>query len=588
MASTVSDFLVERLLTWGVTRLYGYPGDGINGVIGALNRAEGRIPFIQARHEEAAAFMACGHAKYTGTTGVCLATSGPGAIHLLNGLYDAKADHQPVVAIVGQKQRAALGGDFQQEVDLGALFADVCAAYVEMITTPEQARHVIDRAFRIAAAERAPTAIIIPADVQELAIKQPKHEHGTVHSGAGYGPPQIVPSLPDLQRAAGVLNAGQKVAILIGAGAKDAGGEVLQVAETLGAGIAKALLGKHVVPDTLAHVTGGIGFLGTKPSYEMMRDCDTLLMIGSGFPYAEFLPEEGKARGVQIDIAGRMLSLRYPMEVALQGDAAATLRALLPLLKNKDDRSWREKIEKNVSDWWQTLEKRAAQPGRPINPQTVFWELSPRLPDDALLACDTGTSVHWFSRDLKMRGRMLTAHSGGLASMGAAIPYALAGKFAFPDRPAVAFVGDGAMQMSGMAELITVAKYWKEWADPRFVVFVLNNRDLSMVTWEQRVLQGDPKFPASQDLPDFSYAGFARLLGFKGITLDDPLQIRNALDEAWSARQPVLIDVHADPDIPPLPPHVTPKQARDYLAALAKNDPDALRIIKASFRQIFA
>jgi pyruvate dehydrogenase (quinone) len=400
--------------------------------------------------------------------------------------------------------------------------------------------------------------------------------------------PQIVPALEDLQRAAGVLNAGNKVAILIGAGAKDAGHEVLQAAETLQAGIAKALLGKHVVPDTLPYVTGGIGFLGTKPSYEMMRDCDTLLMVGSGFPYAEFLPDEGAARGVQIDIAGRMLSLRYPMEVALQGDAAATLRALLPLLKNKDDRRWREKIETNVADWWQTLEKRAAQSANPINPQRVFWELSPTLPEDALLACDTGTSVHWFARDLKMRGRMQTAHSGGLASMGAAIPYAIAGKFAYPDRPALAFVGDGAMQMSGLAELITLAKYWKEWTDPRFLVFVLNNRDLSMVTWEQRVLQGDPKFPASQDLPDFSYAAFARLLGFEGITLDDPAQIGSTIDAAWHARRPVVIDVHADPDVPPLPPHVSPKQARDYLAALAKNDPDALSIIKASFKQIFA
>ena len=588
MSQSVSDFLVERLAAWGVSRIFGYPGDGINGVIGALNRAEGKIAFVQSRHEEAAAFMACGHAKFTGEPGVCLATSGPGAVHLLTGLYDAKADHQPVVAIVGQKQRAVVGGDFQQEVDLESAFKDVASAYVETINAPEQARHVIDRAFRIAAAERAPTCIIVPADVQELSIRQPKHVHGTVHSGLGYERPIVVPAASQLQRAAAVLNAGKAVAILIGAGAQDAAKEVLRAADVLGAGIAKALLGKHVVSDAYPFVTGAIGFLGTRPSYEMMRDCDTLLMIGSGFPYAEFLPEEGRARGVQIDIEGRMLSLRYPMEVTLHGDSAATLEALLPLLTPKTDRAWREKIEKNVAEWWDTLEKRALQDGDPVNPQRVFWELSSRLPDKAMLACDTGTSAHWYSRDLKLRDGMVAAHSGGLASMGSAIPYAIAAKFAHPERPAIAFVGDGAMQMSGLAELITVGKYWREWSDPRFVVFVLNNRDLGMVTWEQRVLQGDPKFPASQDLPNFSYASYARMLGFDAQVIDGNGDVGAALDAALASRQPVVVDIHADPSIPPLPPNVTAQQARDYLMALAKRDPDALKVIKASVKQMFA
>jgi pyruvate dehydrogenase (quinone) len=585
---TVSDFLIERLSAWGVTRIYGYPGDGINGVMGALGRTGGKIQFIQPRHEEGAAFMACGHAKYTGEVGVCLATSGPGAIHLLTGLYDAKADHQPVVAICGQKPRAALGGEFQQEVDLVSLFKDVAHEYVEMVTAPTQLRHVVDRAFRIALARGAPTCIILPSDVQELDAQSPPHQHGAMHSGFGYSAPIVLPARADLLRAAEVLNAGKRVAILIGAGARHAGEEVVRIAERLNAGIAKALLGKPALPDTAPYVTGGIGFLGTRPSYEMMRDCDTLLMVGSGFPYAEFLPEEGQARGVQIDIDPRMLSLRYPMEVNLVGDAASTLRALLPLLKQNEDEAWRRTIERNIGEWWQTLEKRAMLDGQPINPQRVFWELSSRLPEHVLLSCDTGTSVHWYSRDLKLRAGMLAAHSGGLASMGAAVPYAIAAKFAYPDRPAMAFVGDGAMQMNGLNELITVAKYWQQWKDPRFVVFVLNNRDLNMVTWEQRILEGDPKFPASQDLPDFSYAAYAHLLGFDGFIIDEVGKVGPTLDSALASQRPAVVEIMADPNIPPLPPHTTAKQAKDYLMALIKGDPDAMKIIRASAKQLFA
>ncbi|HVO89048.1 MAG TPA: thiamine pyrophosphate-requiring protein, partial [Casimicrobiaceae bacterium] len=501
MARTVGDFLVERLRAWGVRRVFGYSGDGINGIMGALARAEGAVEFVQCRHEEMAAFMASGHAKYTDEVGVCLATSGPGASHLVTGLYDALADHQPVVAIVGQKPRMALGSGFQQEIDLPALFKDVAREYVEMITTPAQARHVIDRAFRTALAERAPTCIIIPQDVQELPAHAPSQEHGSVHSGVGYVAPVITPPEEELRRAARLLNDGRRVAMLVGAGARHATREVLAVAEKLGAGIAKALLGKPVVPDSLPYVTGGIGLLGTRASYELMQNCDTLLMVGSDFPYAEFLPEEGHARGVQIDIDARRLSLRYPMEVNLVGESAATLAQLFPLLEYKSDRRWRERIERSVAKSWETLEHRAMQDGEPLNPQRVFWELSPRLPDDALLACDTGTSVHWFSRDIRMREGMLAAHSGGLASMGAAMPYAIAGKFAFPHRPVIAFIGDGAMQMNGLNACITVAKYWKEWSDPRWITLVLNNRDLNQVTWEQRIMMGDIRFVASQDVP---------------------------------------------------------------------------------------
>ena len=585
---TVADDLVDRLAAWGVRRVYGYPGDGINGVIGALARAQDKIEFVEPRHEEAAAFMACGHAKFTGEVGVCLATSGPGAVHLITGLYDAKADHQPVVAIVGQKPRAALGGHFQQEVDLVALFKDVAHEYVYMVTAPAQLRHVVDRAFRIALAERVPTCIVVPQDIQEAKAENPKHVHGTIHSGVGYTAPRVLPEDADLARAADVLNAGKRVALLIGAGAAGAAKEVIEVAETLGAGIAKALLGKPVLPDDLPFVTGGIGFLGTRPSYEMMQGCDTLLMVGSGFPYAEFLPEEGEARGVQIDIDARMLSLRYPMEVALVGDSAETLRALLPLLRRNEDRSFRDKIERNVAQWRETLAKRAYVPAKPINPQRVFFELSPKLPDNALLACDTGTTVHWYSRELVMREGMRAAHSGNLASMGAAIPYAIAAKFAHPHLPAMCFVGDGAMQMNGINELITIAANWKRWQDPRFVVIVMNNRDLNMVTWEQRILAGEPKFERSQDVPDFPYADYARSLGLMGLRLDDPEAIGVSLDEALASTRPFLLEVICDPEIPPLPPHVTLTQARNCLMAIAKGDPNAVRMVRATIRELFA
>ena len=588
MSARVSDFLVNRLGAWGVRRVFGYPGDGINGVIGAIARCTDRIEFVQARHEEMAAFMACGHAKITGEVGTCIATSGPGAIHLLAGLYDAKVDRQPVVAIVGQKARTVLGSSYQQEVDLMALFKDVAHEFLQIITTAPQARHVVDRAYRTAIALRTPTCIIIPSDVQELAYKAPAHEHGTTHSGTGYAAPCVVPAHDELLRAAEILNAGKRVAMLIGAGARHAGREVLQTADVLGAGIAKALLGKPVIADDMANVTGGIGLLGSSATHSMMMECDTLLMVGSSFPYAEFLPEEGQARGVQIDIDPTSLGLRYPMEINLSGDSALTLRALQPLLRRKTERSWRATIESNTAKWWKTLEKRAMQDAEPLNPQRVLWELSPRLPDRAMVACDTGSIVHWYSRDLKLREGMDAAHSGNLASMGAAMPYAIAAKFAHPDRIALALVGDGAMQMNGLNELITVARYWRQWADPRFVVLVLNNRDLNMVSWEQRVMEGNPRFPQSQDLPDFSYAEFANLLGFGAAVIDQPSMAGPVWEQAFRSDRPFLVEAITDPNVPPLPPHISPKQAKNYMMAIAKGDPDARKIVTASLKEIFA
>ena len=588
MSVTVSDFLLQRLGEWGITRIYGYPGDGINGILGALNRAGDDFDFIQARHEEMAAFMACGHAKFTGQVGVCLATSGPGAIHLLNGLYDAKLDHQPVVAIVGQQARAALGGSYQQEVDLVSLFKDVASEYVEMVVTPQQMRHVVDRAVRIARAQRAPTCIIVPNDLQEMPAQEPARRHGTVHSGIGYAIARPIPDAHELQRAADALNAGKRVAMLVGAGALHATAEVLEVADVLGAGIAKALLGKAAVPDTLPFVTGSIGLLGTRPSYRMMMECDTLLMVGSAFPYSEFLPPEGASRGVQIDIDARMLSIRYPMDVNLVGDSASTLRLLRPLLKRKQDRGWREKIEKDVADWWKTLEARAMTEAHPINPQRVFWELSPRLPDRAILTCDSGSSANWYARDLKMRVGMMASLSGGLASMGAGVPYAIAAKFAHPERPVIALVGDGAFQMNGMNEMITIGKYWRRWSDPRLVVMVLNNRDLNQVTWEQRVMEGDPKYEASQDLPDYPYARYAEGAGLRGIRVDRPEDVGPAWDAALSSDRPTLLDIYTDPDVPPLPPHVSFKQARQFAESLLKRDADTMGVIRASLKEIFA
>ncbi|HZM33924.1 MAG TPA: thiamine pyrophosphate-requiring protein [Burkholderiales bacterium] len=582
---TVGDFLLERLAQWGVKRIYGYPGDGINGIMGAFGRNR-EMKFVQARHEELAAFMACAHAKFTGEVGVCLATSGPGAIHLLNGLYDAKLDHQPVVALVGQQKRAAMGGDYQQEVDLMSLFKDVANEYVHTAMAPAQVRHLVDRAMRIARDRRAVTCVIFPNDVQDMdAVEEPPHKHGTVHTGIGSTGHPLVPEKQSLQKAAEVLNAGERVAMLVGAGALHATDEIIEVAERLGAGVAKALLGKAAVPDELSFVTGSIGLLGTTPSWNLMTGCDTLLMVGSGFPYSEFLPEEGQVRGVQIDIDPTMLNLRYPMEVGLVGDSKATLAALLPLLRKKSDRRWRQQIEQSVDRWWRVLEARAMNEAKPINPQRVFWELSPRLPEDCILTCDSGSAANWYARDLKIRRGMMASLSGGLATMGPAVPYAIAAKYAHPKRHVIALLGDGSMQMNGVSGLITIAKVWREWGNPRLTVMVLNNGDLNQVTWEQRVMQGDPKFESSQLVPDFPYAEYARLLGLGGIRVDKPEEIGPAWDRALAADRPTVLEMVTDPNVPPLPPHITFEQAKAYLSALIHRDPDSLRMVTASAKE---
>lgn len=587
MADTVSEFLLDRLHASGVRHIYGYPGDGINGIMGALDRRRDKIRFVQTAHEELAAFMACGHAKFGGRLGVCLATSGPGAIHLLNGLYDAAMDHQPVVAIVGQQSSTSIGADYQQEVNLQVLFGDVAHHFCHTCTHPSQIRHLVDRAVRIALAERTVTCIIIPHDVQTQDYEDPPRKHGSVFSGPGWLEPRVIPRDEDLDRAAAILNDGQRVAILAGAGAFGAAEELHHVADLLGTGVAKALLGRAVLADELPYVTGSIGLLGTEPSDWMMQQCDTLFMIGTSFPYSEWLPKEGQARCVQIDLKARMLSVRYPADVPLCGDARDTLKALIPRLKRKADRSWREAIERRVASWWKLMEERAHQSAHPINPQRVFWELSPRLPERCVITADSGSSANWWARDLKLRPGMMASLSGNLATMGPGLPYALAAKFVHPDRPVVACVGDGAMQMNGFNVLIDVHKYWREWKDPRFIVLVLNNHDLNQVTWEQRVMEGDPKFDASQVLPDLDYAGLARGIGLEGITMMKPEEIVPGFERALAANKPVVIDAHVDPEVPPLPPHIRFEQAKELMGSLLRGDPSRGRIISQSIKQLF-
>ena len=587
MSMNVSEFVWHRLGEWGLNRVYGYPGDGVGGLDVALERAKGRMEYVQVRHEEMAAFMASAHAKFTGQVGLCYATSGPGAIHLLTGLYDAKMDNVPVVAIVGQQARASLGAHYQQEVDLQTLFKDVASDYVATGTVPAQVRTLIDRAVRIAQTRRSVTCVILPNDLQLLDYEEPKMTHGYTHTGVGFPGVSKVPEAGALQAAAAVLNAGRKVAILVGAGALEATDEVIAVADRLGAGVAKALLGKAALPDDLPYVTGSLGLLGTKPSWDLMKGCDTLLMVGSSFPYSEFLPKPGEARGVQIDIKGENLSLRYPMEVNMIGDSAATLAALLPLLVQKTDTSWRDEIAAGLQEWWRVLEARAMSSANPLNPQRVFWELSPRLPDQAIITADSGSVANWYARDLKMRRGMKGSLSGSLASLGAGTPYAMAAKMAFPERTVIACMGDGAMQMNGLNVMITISKYWRQWSNPHLIVLVLNNRDLNQVTWEERVQLGVGKTESTQSIPDFPYHKYAELIGLKGIFVDDPDRVGAAWDEALAADRPVILEAYTDPNVPPLPPHITLKDAAHFMSMMA-SEPELGSVLKNSAKELLA
>ncbi|MGP4091560.1 thiamine pyrophosphate-requiring protein [Streptomyces sp. KR55] len=584
MSTKVSDHVLQRLREWGVEHVFGYPGDGINGLLAAWGRADDRPRFIQSRHEEMSAFQAVGYAKFGGRLGVCAATSGPGAIHLLNGLYDAKLDHVPVLAIVGQTHRSAMGGSYQQEVDLHALFKDVASDFLETVTVPEQLPNVLDRAIRTAYARRSPTAVIIPGDVQELDYSPPTHEFKMVPSSLDRSAWTAIPSEESLHRAADVLNAGDKVAILVGQGAAGARSEVERIAELLGAGVAKALLGKDVLSDELPYVTGSIGLLGTRPSYELMRDCDTLLTIGSSFPYTQFMPEFGKARGVQIDIDPHMVGMRYPYEVNLVGDARETLQRLIPLLDGERGREWFDTVCANVTRWREVMERRAGLSADPINPEYVASALDPLLPADAIITSDSGSAANWYARHLTMRPGMRSSLSGTLATMGCGVPYAIGAKFAHPDRPAIALVGDGAMQMNGLAELITAAKYFDRWQDPRLVVGVWNNHDLNQVTWEMRAMEGAPSFLPSQEIPDVQYAAFARSLGLTGVRVEKPGDVEAGWRAGLEADGPAVIEFLTDPAVPPIPPHATWEQMEATAASILKGDADRGSMIKQGLK----
>ncbi|MFL5782100.1 MAG: thiamine pyrophosphate-requiring protein [Thermoleophilaceae bacterium] len=580
-SGTVAHFALERLEEHGVRRIYGYPGDGINGFLGALHESD--VEFVQTRHEEIAAFAASAHAKLTGDVGVCMATSGPGAIHLLNGLYDAKLDHQPVVAIVGQQKTFSLGANYQQEVDLQSLFKDVASEFVQYCMSPPAIRHLIDRAVKIAKASRSVTCVIVPEDIQESPYEEPPREHGAIYTGVEDGlRPRVIPQDSQIRRAAELLNASEKPAILIGQGAAHAADEVAQLAELLGTGVAKALNGKDALPDDLPFVTGGIGLLGTKPSHEMVMGCDTLLMVGTSFPYAEWLPEPDNVNAIEIDIDARMIGIRLPNKVNLVGDSADTLRELIPHLERKEDRSWRQEIEHEVERWWTILGERAMDEADPLNPLRVFHELSPRLPDGCILTADSGSATNWWARHLKLRRGMRAVLSGTLATMCPGVPYAFAAKMAYPDRPVIAALGDGAMQMLGINALVDVANRYEAWSNKQLVVVVLNNRDLNQVTWEQRVLSGDPKLESSQVLPDFPFARYAELLGLRGIRVDSPDQVAGAWDEALASDRPVVYEAVTDPEYPPLPPHIKMTQAQHMAKAIAKGEPNAAQILKES------
>ena len=584
----VADVIVERLKSWGVDRIFGYSGDGINTVLGALRRS-GSPEFVQARHEENAAFMAVGHAKYTGRPGVMLSTQGPGAVHLLNGLYDAKMDSVPVVAIIGQQSRSVLGSAYMQEIDLLNLTRDVASSFRQQVNSPEQLPLVLDRAFKAALADRGPAVVIIPHDVQQAPAPELDQEHGIVTSAPVWSPPNLVPAQADLEAAAAVINGGSRVAFLVGQGARGAWPQVRALAEKTGAGITTSLMGKPYVDESHPLAAGVMGHLGTSASGFVLGECDTLVIIGSNDPWTEFYPPPGAARAVQLDVDAAAIGNRYPVEVAVTGDAAASLEGLLPLVTGRSESDWRTAVESAVRRWHRLAVERAATPANPVNPELAVRELSSRLPANAQVAVDVGSSVYWYARQLRLPAGVPAHLSSTLASMGCSIPYGLAAKLAAPDRPVVALSGDGAMQMAGLSELITVSRLWPRWADPRFVVMVLNNRELAEVTWEQREMEGDPRFEQSQALPDFSYARYAELLGLQGIRVEDPAQIGPAWDAALDADRPVLIEVLSDPDVPLLPPFPAGRtKGQDMMDALEKEGPDtahARELLETYLRQ---
>ncbi|MDX3577104.1 thiamine pyrophosphate-dependent enzyme [Streptomyces sp. FL07-04A] len=613
MSVRVSDHVLRRLRAWGVEHVFGYPGSGLRGLLAAWGRAGDEPRFVQARHEEASALQAVGYAKFSGRLGVCAAASGPGAVRLLNGLYDARLDRVPVLAIIGTTDEVtdgtadgtangssdgsadatALGGGGRRGVDLHSLFGDVASEFMATVTVPEELPDVLDRAIRTAYARRCPTVVVIPADVQDLVHEASEDEFTTAASGPDRGgpttvPPPLpadVPSDESLRQAAEILNSGDKVAILVGRGAAGARAEVERIAGLLGAGVAKALLGKDVLSDELPCVTGAVGPLGTRPSYELMRDCDTLLTIGSSFPYERYLPGPDRARGVRIDVDPRTNERRHPHEVSLVGDAKETLRRLIPMIRGAErGREWSDTVRANVRRWDEVSERRAGLSADPVNPEYVARVLDPLLPPDAIVACDSGSVATWFARGLRLRPGMRASLSGTLATMGCAVPYAIGAKFAHPDRPAIALLGDGAMQMNGLAELVTAARYRDRWRDPRLVVAVWNNRELNQGAWEMRAVEGAPSFLPSQRLPDVPYAQFARSLGLTAVRVERPEDVAQAWRTALDADGPALVEFLTDPAVPPLPPHTTWERLEATAASVLAGDAEGGAVIRQAFK----
>ena len=578
---TVADFVVQRLREWGVSRVFGFPGDGMGALDGALGRAERNgdgVSYIRPTHEEICALMATAHAKFTGEVGVCIATSSPGAFHLLNGLYDAAMDNQPVVAIVGQQGLAALGTFTQQESNLERTFADV-ACYVQTIVIPQQAQAVLDTAFRTAKARLQPAVVVLPHDVQAMTMKEPEADHWVSRSSSVGAGTAITPPRADLIAAAAILNTGSKVAMLVGHGANGATEAVLKVAELTGAGIITALRGKQVVPSDVPYHAQQLGLLGSRPATRMMADCDTLLLVGTNYPYGEFLPKSGQARAVQIDLRPEQLGLRYPTEINLWGDARSTLEALIPLLQQHTNLSFQQDVAAGMKEWDAEMESQAMITYEKVNPRRVFHELNKRLPPRTVVTCDAGTTADWYGHHIRLREGMLGDLSGRLASMLAAMPYATAAKFAYPDRTVVCTIGDGAFQMLGMNELITIKKYLQLWENPQLIIVVMHNDDLTQVSWEMRTEDGNPVWKTAQDVESMDYAGYARLLGFQGVAVRSDEEIVPAVDAAFAHRGVTLIDAYVSKNVPPLPPQVSAEYAVNTVKALLKDDPEEGHVI---------
>jgi pyruvate dehydrogenase (quinone) len=572
MKMTASDILIDAIRDWGVDVVFGLPGDGINGIVEALRKRADKIRFIQVRHEEAAAFMACGYAKYTGKLGVCLATSGPGGLHLLNGLYDAKLDGQPALAITGLQYHDLVHTYTQQDVELDKVFMDV-AVYNTRVMGPNHVENVAHLACRSALAYRGVSHITIPVDTQDHEMDPKKMSRRNVphHVSDARAKALLIPPESELERAAYILNSGKRIAILVGRGALGATDELELLAETLGAPIIKALLGKAAVPDTSPYTTGGIGLLGTKPSQEAMEECDTLLMIGTSFPYIEFLPKPGEARAIQVEVDPMRIGLRYPVEIGLVGDAKPTLQRLLPLLRRNRYRKFLNKAQTGMRQWWQLMEERGTRMDKPMKPQVVAWELGKRLSENAIVSCDSGTIATWWARQIPAKRGQMYSLSGNLASMAVGLPYAIAAQVAYPDRQCVAFVGDGGFSML-MAEFATCVKYKLP-----VKVFIIKNNTLGQIKWEQMVFLGNPEYAC--DLHPINFAMFAQACGGTGLTVDDPNDCGRMIEQALNTPGPVIVEAVVDPFEPPLPPKVTVKQARKFAESLLRGEPNREKII---------